>query len=113
MIDLYALFELILLIRYFQKNLKNMHLDKASLRQEHIERYILMFLVLMCVMRIAVSDIYLAVITCRYWFDNERSYYNQELDYEWINFASDLLESFTAFATLYMFHFYLKRHLKD
>jgi hypothetical protein len=35
------------------------------------------------------------------------------LDYEWINFASDLLESLTAYATLYMFHFYLKRHLKE
>lgn len=29
MIDLYALFELILLIRYFQKKLKNVQLDKA------------------------------------------------------------------------------------
>jgi hypothetical protein len=76
MIDLYALFELILLIRYFQKKLKNVQLDKASLKQEQIERYILMFLVLMYVMRIAISDLYLGIITCRYWFDNERSYYN-------------------------------------
>lgn len=76
MIDLYALFELILLIRYFQKKLKNVRLDKASLKQEHIERYILMFLVLMYVMRIAISDLYLGIITSRYWFDNERSYYN-------------------------------------
>ena len=113
MIDLFALFELILLLRYFQKKLKNVRLDKASLKQENIERCILIFLVFMYVMRIAISDIYLGIITCRYWFDNERDYYNQELSYEWINFASDLLESFTGYAILYMFHFYIKQHLKD
>lgn len=51
-------------------------LDKASLKRETLEKYILIFLVLMYVMRIAISDIYLGIITCRYWFDNERSYYN-------------------------------------
>jgi hypothetical protein len=67
----------------------------------------------MYVLRIGISDIYLGIITCRYWFDNESSYYKQEINYEWINFVSDMLESFTAFATLYMFHFYIKMHLKD
>jgi hypothetical protein len=61
----------------------------------------------MYIMRIGISDIYLGVITCRYWFDEERKYFNQETDYEWINFSSDLLESLTAYAILYMFHFYV------
>lgn len=67
----------------------------------------------MYMMRIGISDLYLGVITCRYWFDNERRYYEQELDYEWINFASDLLESLTAYATLYMFHFYIKINMRE
>ena len=67
----------------------------------------------MYITRIGISDVYLGIITCRYWFDNERSYYNQEVRYEWINFSSDILESLTAYSTLYMFYFYIKRHLHD
>jgi hypothetical protein len=43
MIDLYALFELIMLLRYFKKKLQNVHLKKETIRQETIVLQLIVF----------------------------------------------------------------------
>jgi hypothetical protein len=73
----------------------------------------LVFLVVMYVLRIGVSDVFYPIFTSRFLVDNLKDYEFEESQYRWFNFTSDVLESVTAYTTIYLFYIYIKKQHRE
>jgi len=114
-----VLVELVRLLNFFHARLRKLiskrssKFDKKIIEQEKLERVILIILVIMYIMRIGVSDIFYPIFSSRFLIDTVKDYEIEESLYRWFNFTSDLLESITAYSTVYLFYIYIKKSLRE
>ena len=67
----------------------------------------------MYILRIGVSEIFYPIFSSRFLVDNLQDYETVESLYRWFNLTSDVLEAITAYTTIYLFHIYIKKHLRE
>ncbi|TNV81330.1 hypothetical protein FGO68_gene5298 [Halteria grandinella] len=113
LIDSALLFELIRLLIFFNKKIQeglNARLDKNAMMREKKERYVIIFLVCVYVIRVSIFDVYFSFTTSRIFLDNDfTDYHTFETAKSWMTESIDGLDLITALIILYLFTHYLKR----